>query len=157
MELEKSVRMMERNVMAMEVATFFFILIIPKAITLPITISLIIILSIIVIIHIIIFIMDANLGGKPRGRRLWGKAEVRGAEAAEHSGRNQCLQSYNDSSDTNYVESKDDDDEDDVPVQLMEQKRWLEHELEEIKLKIQNDKSHPLPDMLLDWDSLRWW
>ena len=38
----------------------------------------------------------------------------------------------------------------------MEQKRWLEHELEEIKLKIQNDKSHPLPDMLLDWDSLRW-
>ena len=56
MELEKSVRMMERNVMAMEVATFFFffILIIPKAITLRITIS------IIVIIHIIIFIMDAN-------------------------------------------------------------------------------------------------
>ena len=41
-------------------------------------------------------------------------------------------------------------------IQLMEQKRWLEHELEEIKLKIQNDKSHPLPDMLLDWDSLRW-
>jgi len=39
-------------------------------------------------------------------------------------------------------------------TQLMEQKRWLEHELEEIKLKIQNDKSHPLPDMLLDWDSL---
>ena len=39
-------------------------------------------------------------------------------------------------------------------MQLMEQKRWLEHELEEIKLKIQNDKSHPLPDMLLDWDSL---
>ena len=39
-------------------------------------------------------------------------------------------------------------------IQLMEQKRWLEHELEEIKLKIQNDKSHPLPDMLLDWDSL---
>ena len=72
MELEKSVRMMERNVMAMEVTTFFFffILIIPKAITLPITISLIIILSIIVIIRIIIFIMDANLGGKPRGRRL---------------------------------------------------------------------------------------
>ena len=72
MELEKSVRMMERNVMAMEVATFFFffILIIPKAITLRITISLINILSIIVIIHIIIFIMDANLGGKPRGRRL---------------------------------------------------------------------------------------
>ena len=60
MELEKSVRMMERNVMAMEVATFFFffILIIPKAITLPITIRLIII--IIVIIRIIIFIMDAN-------------------------------------------------------------------------------------------------
>ena len=56
MELEKSVRMMERNVMAMEVTTFFFffILIIPKAITLRITIS------IIVIIHIIIFIMDAN-------------------------------------------------------------------------------------------------
>ena len=70
MELEKSVRMMERNVMAMEVATFFFILIIPKAITLPITISLIIILSIIVTIRIIILIMDANLGGKPRGRRL---------------------------------------------------------------------------------------
>ena len=71
MELEKSVRMMERNVMAMEVATFFFffILIIPKAITLRITISLIIILSIIVTIRII-FIMDANLGGKPRGRRL---------------------------------------------------------------------------------------
>ena len=43
-----------------------------------------------------------------------------------------------------------------VSLQLMEQKRWLEHELEEIKLKIQNDKSHPLPDMLLDWDSLRW-
>ena len=62
MELEKSVRMMERNVMAMEVTTFFFffILIIPKAITLRITISLINILSIIVIIHIIIFIMDAN-------------------------------------------------------------------------------------------------
>eukprot|EP00090_Calanus_glacialis_P007611 TRINITY_DN16050_c0_g1_i1.p1 TRINITY_DN16050_c0_g1~~TRINITY_DN16050_c0_g1_i1.p1 ORF type:complete len:377 (-),score=139.92 TRINITY_DN16050_c0_g1_i1:90-1220(-) len=39
-------------------------------------------------------------------------------------------------------------------TQLLEQKRWLEHELEEIKLKIQNDKSHPLPDMLLDWDSL---
>merc|ERR1711953_271669 len=39
-------------------------------------------------------------------------------------------------------------------IQLMEQKRWLEHELEEIKLKIQNDKSHPLPDMLLDWGSL---
>ena len=154
MELEKSVRMMERNVMAMEVATFFFILIIPKATTFPI--SLIIILSIIVTIRII-FIMDANLGGKPRGRRLWGKAEVRGAEAAEHSGRNQCLQWYNDGSDTNYEESKDADDEDDVPVQLMEQKRWLEHELEEIKLKIQNDKSHPLPDMLLDWDSLRWW
>ena len=70
MELEKSVRMMERNVMAMEVTTFFFILIIPKAITLRITISLINILSIIVIIHIIIFIMDVNLGGKPRGRRL---------------------------------------------------------------------------------------
>ena len=70
MELEKSVRMMERNVMAMEVATFFFfffILIIPKATTFPI--SLIIILSIIVTIRII-FIMDANLGGKPRGRRL---------------------------------------------------------------------------------------
>ena len=72
MELEKSVRMMERNVMAMEVTTFFFffILIIPKAITLRITISLINILSIIVIIRIIILIMDANLGGKPRGRRL---------------------------------------------------------------------------------------
>ena len=62
---------------------------------------------------------------------------------------------YNDESDTNDVEYKDADDEDDFPVQLMEQKRWLEHELEEIKLKIQNDKSHPLPDMLLDWDSLR--
>ena len=61
MELEKSVRMMERNVMAMEVTTFFFffILIIPKAKTLRITISLINILSIIVIIRIIIF-MDAN-------------------------------------------------------------------------------------------------
>ena len=89
MELEKSVRMMERNVMAMEVTTFFFffILIIPKAITLRITISLINILSIIVIIRIIILIMDANLGGKPRGRRLWGKAEVRGAEAAQHAGQ----------------------------------------------------------------------
>jgi len=39
-------------------------------------------------------------------------------------------------------------------TQLEEQQKWLEDELEEIKLKIQNDKSHPLPDMLLNWDNL---
>ena len=53
------------------------------------------------------------------------------------------------------LDSNDIEDDNTSALQLMEQKRWLEHELEEIKLKIQNDKSHPLPDMLLDWDSLR--
>ena len=39
--------------------------------------------------------------------------------------------------------------------QLQEQKRWLEHELEEIKQKIQNDKQYLLPDpFMMDWDSL---
>ncbi|XP_040569312.1 uncharacterized protein [Lepeophtheirus salmonis] len=40
-------------------------------------------------------------------------------------------------------------------VQLQEQKKWLEHELEQIKIKIQNDKLHPLPNSFaLDWDTL---
>jgi hypothetical protein len=40
-------------------------------------------------------------------------------------------------------------------IQLAEQKRWLEHELEQIKLKIQNEKMNPLPDpFALDWDAL---
>ncbi|XP_023322812.1 BUD13 homolog isoform X2 [Eurytemora carolleeae] len=41
-----------------------------------------------------------------------------------------------------------------INLQLIEQKKWLEHELEEIKQKIQNDKINPIPDMLLDWDKL---
>ena len=40
-------------------------------------------------------------------------------------------------------------------IQLAEQKRWLEHELEQIKLKIQNEKLNLLPDpFALDWDAL---
>ena len=40
-------------------------------------------------------------------------------------------------------------------IQLAEQKRWLEHELEQIKLKIQNEKMNLLPDpFALDWDAL---
>jgi len=41
-----------------------------------------------------------------------------------------------------------------INVQLQEQKKWLEHELEEIKIKIANDKINQVPDMLLDWDKL---
>ena len=40
-------------------------------------------------------------------------------------------------------------------IQLAEQKRWLEHELEQIKLKMQNEKINLLPDpFALDWDAL---
>ena len=38
---------------------------------------------------------------------------------------------------------------------IQEQKRWLEHELEQVKLKIQNDKLLQIPDPFsLDWDNL---
>ena len=37
-------------------------------------------------------------------------------------------------------------------IQLQEQKRWLEHELEQIKLKIQNERMSDMPDPFsLDW------
>ena len=37
-------------------------------------------------------------------------------------------------------------------IQLQEQKRWLEHELEQIKLKIQNERLNDMPDPFsLDW------
>ena len=37
-------------------------------------------------------------------------------------------------------------------IQLQEQKRWLEHELEQIKLKIQNERMSEMPDPFsLDW------
>ena len=37
-------------------------------------------------------------------------------------------------------------------IQLQEQKRWLEHELEQIKLKIQTERQNPIPDPFsFDW------
>lgn len=40
-------------------------------------------------------------------------------------------------------------------IQLQEQKRWLEHELEQIKLKIQTERQNPIPDPFsFDWDNL---
>ena len=72
MELEKSVRMMERNVMAMEVSIIILI-------------NLISIISITIIT--ICISMIKNIGGQPRGRRLGSKAEIRGTKATEHSGQ----------------------------------------------------------------------
>ena len=40
-------------------------------------------------------------------------------------------------------------------IQLAEQKKWLEHELEDVKLKQQNEKIRMIPDpFALDWDAL---
>ena len=40
-------------------------------------------------------------------------------------------------------------------IQLVEQKKWLEHELEDVKLKQQNEKIRMVPDpFALDWDAL---
>ena len=40
-------------------------------------------------------------------------------------------------------------------IQLAEQKKWLEHELEEFKLKQQNEKIRHIPDpFALDWNAL---
>ena len=47
------------------------------------------------------------------------------------------------------------DNQKQLNIQLSEQKRWLEHELEQIKLKIQNEKMNLVPDpFALDWDAL---
>ena len=54
--------------------------------TILLLIIIVIIATIIIIYNAIMITIMNNLGWQPRGRRLRGKAEVRGAEAAQHAG-----------------------------------------------------------------------
>ena len=64
------------------------------------------------------------------------------------------LESGNLEADDSQIKQKYDNQKQ-LNIQLAEQKRWLEHELEQVKLKIQNEKMNLVPDpFALDWDAL---
>lgn len=83
----------------------------------------------------------------------WGNAEL-DKSVRKMEGNVIQLEAGNLEADDSEIKQKYDNQKQ-LNIQLAEQKRWLEHELEQIKLKIQNEKMNLVPDpFALDWDAL---
>ncbi|TRY68718.1 hypothetical protein TCAL_15105 [Tigriopus californicus] len=96
---------------------------------------------------------ELELEQKAKDTMEWSNAELERSVRAMEANVMQ-LESGNFDADDSEIKQKYENQRQ-LNVQLQEQKRWLEHELEQVRLKIQNEKQYPMPDPFsLDWDNL---